>query len=255
MKAKTRIEFIFVFALAAVSLQAQGPPIFTDSPILLGLEGSGLRTFGKLSSTEVGKTYTQIFALPYNVTADFQVGAVQPYLFNFPKSGNDQSGWGNLSVFGKYSVIQIDAKAKTFRGLLKFTQTFSTGSSNFSNNSITTSQFAFVSGFVTTQYGLYASVGYSFISDDMPDNLNYDFAFGYPLLPQKYPPFQLNSYLEFNGSYFFDTNAHILFITPGIQFIGSSNFLIEAGLQLPLINVGTDELKYNLLAGARFLFY
>lgn len=255
MKTKTRIKFIFVFLFITALLKAQGPPIFTDSPILLGLEGRGIRTFGKFVSTKNSETYTHVFAIPYNVTKDLQLGLIQPYIVHTPKDGETKSGFGNLTVFGKYSVIQIDSKAKTFRGLLKFTQTFSTGSSNL-NTSITVSQFAFVTGFVTTKYGIYSTVGYSFVSDDMPDNLIYDFAFGYPLLPQKYPPFQLNTYLEFNGAYVFNNHKHILFITPGIQLITTSNFLIEVGLQLPLIeNNETEELKYNLLAGVRFLFY
>lgn len=250
-----KIKFLPIFLFITALLKAQGPPIITDSPYLLGLDGRGIRTFGKFISTQTGETYIHVFAVPYNANTDLQLGLIQPYIVQSPKAGNSKSGFGNLSVFGKYSVIQIDAKAKTFRGLLKYTQTFSTGASEL-NPSITISQLAFVTGLVTTKYGIYGTVGYTFVSDNMPDNFIYDFALGYPLLPQKYPPFQLNTYLEFNGSYTFDIDKHILFITPGVQFITASNFLMEVGLQLPLIdNNETEELKYNLLAGIRFLFY
>ncbi|MEE8289408.1 MAG: hypothetical protein V3R25_08335, partial [Nitrosomonadaceae bacterium] len=38
---------------------AQGPPIFTDTPLLLGLEGGGIRTFGKYISKENANIYLQ----------------------------------------------------------------------------------------------------------------------------------------------------------------------------------------------------
>ncbi|GAB4300659.1 MAG: hypothetical protein Kow0098_28220 [Ignavibacteriaceae bacterium] len=251
---KVKIFSLF-FLFITEFLIAQGPPIFSDTPLMLGLEGRGIRTFGKFLSSENTVTYNYVLAVPYNVTTDLQIGLQQPYVVQSPEVGGTKSGFGNLSVAGKYSVIQIDSKAKSFRGLIKFTQTFSTGADEL-NSGITISQFKFVTGYVTTGYGLYSTIGYSFVSDDLPDNLIYDFTFGYPLLPQKFPPFQLNTYLEFNGLYTLDINEHVLFISPGLQLITTSNFLIEAGVQLPVIeNNKTKELKYNLLVGIRFLFY
>ena len=49
---------ISLLLLLSISLNAQGPPIFTDSPLLLGLEGGGIRTFGKY----IYKSYLFIFS-------------------------------------------------------------------------------------------------------------------------------------------------------------------------------------------------
>jgi len=206
---------ILIYLLFVQSLSAQGPPIFTDSPLLLGLEGGGIRIFGKYISTESGQTYIQPLVVPYNVTTDFQIGGIQPYVFLSPNNGESQSGFGNFTLFGKYSIIQIDGRAKTFRALLKYTQTFSTGASNVSVNA-NASQFSIVTGYITINYGIYGTVGYSFVSSDLPDNLIYNFAFGYPLLPQKYPPFQINIFIELNGTHTLDVNQHLLFYIPRI---------------------------------------
>ena len=178
MKSKSLL-FVFVISLVIFSSKifAQGPPIFTDSPLLLGLEGGGIRTFGKYISTESGQTYIQPLVIPYNVTTDFQIGGIQPYVFRSPDNGESQSGFGNFTLFGKYSIIQIDGRAKTFRALLKYTQTFTTGASNVSVDA-NASQFSIVTGYITINYGIYGTVGYTFVSNDLPDNLIYNFACG-----------------------------------------------------------------------------
>ena len=246
----TSISFLL---LISISLYAQGPPIFTDSPLLLGLEGGGIRTFGKYISTESGQTYIQPLVVPYNVTTDFQIGGIQAYVFRNPDNGESQSGFGNFTLFGKYSIIQIDGRAKTFRALLKYTQTFTTGASNVSVNA-NASQFSIVTGYVTINYGIYGTIGYTFVSNDLPDNLIYNFAFGYPLLPQKYPPFQLNLFLELNGTHTLDLDQHLLFVSPGLQLMTSSTFLIETGVQIPVVD-DRNTTKFAYTLGIRFLFF
>jgi hypothetical protein len=254
MRSKSLL-FIPLISLVIFSgnIFAQGPPIFTDSPLLLGLDGGGIRTFGKYISTESGQTYVQPLIIPYNVSTDFQIGGIQPYVFRSPNNAENESGFGNFTLFGKYSIIQIDGKAKTFRALLKYTQTFTTGASNVSVNA-NASQFSIVTGYITTKYGIYGTVGYTFVSNDLPDNLIYNFAFGYPVLPQKYPPFQLNLFLELNGIYTLDVNKHLLFVSPGLQLMTSSTFLIETGVQIPVVD-DRNTTKFAFTLGIRYLFF
>ncbi|MCH7517211.1 MAG: hypothetical protein IIB08_08895 [Bacteroidetes bacterium] len=247
------IILLIIISATPEKVLAQGPPIFTDSPLLLGLEGGGIRTFGKYISIESGQTYIQPLVIPYNVTTDFQIGGIQPYVFRSPDNGESQSGFGNFTLFGKYSIIQIDGRAKTFRALLKYTQTFTTGASNVSVDA-NASQFSIVTGYITINYGIYGTVGYTFVSNDLPDNLIYNFAFGYPLLPQKYPPFQLNLFLELNGTHTLDVNKHLLFVSPGLQLMTSSTFLIETGVQIPVID-DRNTTKFAYTLGIRFLFF
>jgi len=59
-----KTKHIFYFSLILTILlfcsevKAQGPPIFTDTPILLSLDGGGIRTFGQLISKENAKLQT-----------------------------------------------------------------------------------------------------------------------------------------------------------------------------------------------------
>jgi hypothetical protein len=46
---------------------AQGPTIFTETPIMLGVEGRGLRAFGNIVQRENANTYIQPIAIPYNM--------------------------------------------------------------------------------------------------------------------------------------------------------------------------------------------
>jgi len=248
-----KLTSVSLLLLISTSIYAQGPPIFTDSPLLLGLEGGGIRTFGKYISTESGQTFIQPLVVPYNVTTDFQIGGIQPYVFRSSEDGESQSGFGNFTLFGKYSIIQIDGRAKTFRALLKYTQTFTTGASNVSVNA-NASQFSIVTGYVTINYGIYGTVGYSFVSSNLSNNLIYNFAFGYPLLPQKYPPFQLNLFMELNGTHTLDVDQHLLFVSPGLQLMTSSTFLIETGVQIPLVD-DRNTTKFAYTLGIRFLFF
>ena len=247
------IILLIIISATPEKVLAQGPPIFTDSPLLLGLEGGGIRTFGKYISIESGQTFIQPLVIPYNLTTDFQIGGIQPYVFRSPDNGESQSGFGNFTLFGKFSIIQIDGKAKTFRALLKYTQTFTTGASNVSVNA-NASQFSIVTGYVTINYGIYGTVGYTFVSNDLPDNLIYNFAFGYPVLPQKYPPVQLNLFLELNGTHTLDVNKHLLFVSPGLQLMTSSTFLIETGVQIPVID-DRNNTKFVYTLGIRYLFF
>ena len=53
---------------------------------------------------------------------------------------------------------------------------------------------------------------------NLPDNVIYKLAFGYPLLPQKYPPQQVNIFAELLGNYILDGVGNNLFFAPGIQY-------------------------------------
>ena len=80
-----KLVIIFFGILSATTVLAQGPPITAETPIMLGLEGNGIRTFGKFISNENVTIYMQPIAIPYNITSKFQVGAVFPFKFIKPK--------------------------------------------------------------------------------------------------------------------------------------------------------------------------
>ena len=84
----------FASSLFSTGTLAQGPPIFTDTPIMLGLEGGGVRTFGNIINKENANAYTHILAVPYNITSRWQVGGVVPFVSVSPEGMESRSGIG-----------------------------------------------------------------------------------------------------------------------------------------------------------------
>lgn len=246
--------------LLPFKIQAQGPPIFTDTPIMLGLAGRGLRTFGTYVDKENAKVYMQPIAIPYNISSRWQIGVIAPFVNVSPEGLDSRFGLGDVKVFTKYQLIQRDGKGKTFRTLIKLTETFPTGNSkdlpSLGSGAYQTI-IGLVSGYITTQYGIYGEVAYNFVSDGVPDNFIYNIAFGLPLLPQQYPPKQLNLFLEFNGNYIIEGGNNNLFISPGVQWIAGRRFLLETGLQIPLIEDVPENQKTNFryTLGTRILIF
>ncbi len=251
-----------LFVLFSCTLFAQGPPIFTGTPVMLGLEGRGLRTFGKYIAKENASAYVHPVAVPYNINQDLQVGGIFPYVRKDPEQDEvpARSGLGDIAAFFKHEVFQKDWEGKTLRGLVKIQETFPTGNTAepppLGSGEYQT-RIGFVSGFVTTEYGLYTELGYNITSSTATETFTYDLAFGLPLLPQQWPPKQLNTYLELNGNYGLDSDQNTLFLSPGVQFIAGKRVLLETGVQYPLIEEVPEgmqtEFMYTL--GTRILIF
>ena len=136
---------ISVFSLQAEKVSAQGPPINTDSPILLGLSGGAVRSFAKVirksklleNGEEIDDTINQKLTiivlpvvLPYNLTTRLLIGGALP-LFNKDLSTNSGSssstGIGDVKVFAKYVPLQIDRDVETIRLAVKGKVKYTTG--------------------------------------------------------------------------------------------------------------------------------
>ncbi|MEZ7496955.1 transporter [Leeuwenhoekiella aequorea] len=255
-----RLIIILIGVFATTSVFAQGPPIFTETPILLGLDGGGIRTFGRFIVKENATVYVQPLAIPYNLGSKTQIGIAGRFININADNFESVSGFGDLTLFLKQQVYQKDGKAKTFRIIAKLDQVFPTGKTN-STPSIGSdswqSQLSLVTGYVTLKYGIYGQVGYNITSNGLPDNLIYNAAFVYPLLPQKYPPNQLNLNIGINGNFFTDVNGNTVLASGGIQWITSKTALFEAGLQIPIVEEVPEAQKTNyvLTFGTRILIF
>lgn len=242
------------------STYSQGPPIFTETPIMFGVEGRGVRTFGNIVQKENANAYIQPIAIPYNITNKWQVGAIVPFVAITPNGMSTNFSIGDLNLFVKRQLYQIDGKAKTLRGLLKITETLPTGKTSGIpplGADAWQTNLSTANAYVTTKFGIYSEIGYTIKANELADNFIYNLAFGLPLLPQKYPPKQLNIYLELNGVYEFDDIGNNLFISPGLQFIAGRKFLLETGIQLPLEQAAPEGQKtdYILRIGTRILIF
>ncbi|NIT70998.1 hypothetical protein GWO43_08900 [candidate division KSB1 bacterium] len=84
---------------------------------------------------------------------------------------------------------------------------------------------------------------------DFGNSVAYNLAFGYRLLPavyETYPSPQLNGFLEINGittnrnsindQEVQDSGGTRIFLSPGIQYVGGRRWLLEASLQIPIVD-------------------
>jgi len=251
----TLILSLFLITIA----YSQGPPITTETPIMLGLEGNGIRTFGKFISKENVNVYVQPIGIPYNISSKFQIGGIFPFKFITPKGEATIGGFSDITVFAKYQLYKKDETAKTFRILAHIKQTFPTGKTTSTpaiGSGIYQTYVGLIIGKISTAIGIYSDFGYNITSNNATDNFSYNFSVGLPLLPQKYPQKQINTFLEFNGNYLIDPKIHTLFISPGIQFIPGRRVLFETSFQIPILqeNITSNKTNYMVLLGTRFLF-
>jgi hypothetical protein len=276
MKNRFAVTVLGALALSFVSTQsfAQGPPINTDSPILLGISGKAVRTFGKVmhlntlrqDGNEIADpmnrrvtVWVQPLALPYNFTDDFQVAAILPYVkanLNTRGPSFSNSGLGDIQLFAKYAFYKRDRKNETFRlagrvnfklptGDEKDLPALGTGSMDYS--------VAAVAGWIKHRVGLYLEGGYALNTSNEAINFGngvfYNFALGYRLLPkvyETYPSPQLNGFLEINGAtgarnkvngvVEANSGGTTIFLSPGLQYIGGRLWLVEASFQYPIID-------------------
>ncbi len=288
---------ICLFQILATTVLAQGPPINTDTPIMLGLEGGGIRTFAKFvrrttllqdgdeipddMDRQVTVRVTPI-AIPYNLFSDkIQVGVIVPFMdVDFESTVQDMSsfGIGDVRVFAKYLLYQRDRKKETFRIASKAGVKFPTGDENKMpalGSGSTDYFFSTVAGWIKDRSGIYLEGIYNLNTShnqvDFGNSFAYNLAFGYRLLPavyETYPSPQLNGFLEINGTSAAKSDVNgvtnensggtTIFLSPGLQYIGGRRWLVEASLQIPVVNEpnGTQlATDWTISIGTRILLF
>jgi len=220
------------FLFPVTNALAQGPPINTDTPIMLGVSGGGVRSFGKITRKATllrdGKEIADILdrsvtswvtpvVIPYNLYSDkLQIGLILPYVnIDLDKTTGDvsNSGIGDIKLSAKYLVYQLDQKNKTIRVASKAgvkLPTSDTGDEDTQPALGTGSTDYFIStvaGWIEKRVGVYIegiyNVNTSRDSLDFGNSFSYNLALGYRLLPavyETYPSPQINGYLELNGT-------------------------------------------------------
>ncbi len=275
----------FSMMILISSALAQGPPINTDSPILLGVSGAGARSFVKVikkSSQDKDLTVTvSPVVIPYNVSTRLLVGGVFPY-FNKELETNAgsmrSSGLGDTKLFAKYVVHQIDKRQETIRFVLKSSVTLPTGDEDAKpalGDGTTDYSFGVVAGWIKPRVSFTTEGVYSLNTSrrglNYGDSFAYNFALGYRLSPavyERYPSPQVNVYLELNGLTtkrnelngvnLESTGGTTLLLSPGIQYIGGRKWLVEGSIQFPIVeNLNGSQLETDLIAslGLRILLF
>ena len=285
----------FLFPLTGAL--AQGPPINTDTPIMLGVSGGGIRSFGKITrkttllrdGKEIADTldrsvtsWVTPVAIPYNLYSDkLQIGLILPYVnMDLHKTTGDfsSSGIGDIKLSAKYLVYQLDRKNKTVRVASKAGVKLPTGNEDTQpalGTGSTDYFFSTVAGWLEKRVGVFIegiyNVNTSRDSLDFGNSFSYNLALGYRLLPvvyETYPSPQINGYLELNGTTVAKSELNdakvdnsggtILFLSPGLQYIGGRGWLVETSFQYPIINQpnGTQlATDWTLSFGTRVLVF
>lgn len=262
---------------------AIGPPINTDTPITLGFAGRGVRTFAKVIRASVGDreitTTLWPLAIPFNVTTKMVVGIVVPTLFKEAAASPCRPpGWATCRSSPKYVLVQIDRPGETLRLAPKVVLKLSTGEDEASpalGSGSTDVSLGAVGAWLRGRRGIYGEAllqkrGES-SGREFGRGLLYNVAFAYRVLPavyRTYPARQVNAYLEFNGSWtardevagveVAASGGHVLFATPGLQYIPWSRLLVEASLQLPLVRelkAGQPKPDWTASLGTRVLLF
>ncbi|MFQ5605747.1 MAG: transporter [bacterium] len=291
------VVIIYLFLVSPGETCAQGPPINTDTPIMLGLEGRGIRTFARFvrrasllqDDKEIPDDLDQRVlvrvtpvVVPYNLFSDrFQVSVIVPFVdVDFESTTQDMSsfGIGDVRFFAKYLLLQIDRKKETFRVASKAGIKFPTGDENEApalGSGSTDFFFSTVAGWVKNRIGIYLEGIYNLNTShdqvDFGNSFAYNLAFGYRLLPavyETYPSPQLNGFLEINGTTTAksevngavndNTGGTSVFLAPGLQYVGGRRWLVEASLQIPIVNEpnGTQlATDWTVSIGTRILLF
>ncbi len=257
------------------SAWAQGPPIHTDTPMMLGLEGRGVRTYAKYiyvgrfpkigmedDVTIIPRYRILVFplAVPYNLFSDrFQVGIVAPFMrVRRMEIAREQTGAGigDVRLFAKYLLLQHDRPQETFRIATKVSLKLPTGTARsvpVLGSGSTDVAVSAVAGWIKQRTGVYLEGIYQFRGRF--GNLRYgnvllvNLALGHRFLPpvyRRYPSPQINGFLEINGEFTArsridgveqaSSGGALVLFSPGIQYVGGRRWLIEASWQWPIIH-------------------
>ncbi len=290
------IVLLFFLLVEVQAVCANGPPIHGETAFTTGLNGSAVRSFLKIvrksnSQGEVTVLMNPII-LPYELLDNkLIIGAGIPLLnkkLEMANGAKRESGYGagDLFLFGKYNLYQKDKHQGTFRMAGKFTLSLPTGETDASDQfgklppslqrgagSVNPSAMLIATK-LWRRFGINGDLGYTFMTEsdglNRGDEFRYDISSSFRLLPsvfKKYPDHQVNLMFELNGTYtgksekkgITDQNSggHILFLSPGLQYM-YSNVILEGSAQIPGItslNGAQMEPDWTLFFGFRWLLF
>lgn len=237
-------------------LQAQGPPILGDKPIMLGAKRVVLKTLTEFRQIERGYALKAPLMAHYLPTSNTLVGLYTP-LVTYQLDKQASIALGDLALVAKYQFFRKDGKGKTFRAVFKTLQTLPTGP-KLALEGMSTGQYqgfySIVAGYETIKYGLNAELGYNYSPMPNLNEVRLKMGAGLPLLKPTYPVNQLNLYFEYQGSYLTTQQRWLLLYAQGIQY-AKGRVTVEAALQLPLFQTLLPEQRriYSLFLGMRYV--
>lgn len=252
-----KILWIFAFLIGA-KIWAQGPPITSDKPIMLGGGSFTVKTLTEIRNTERGTSVYIPAMLHYLPTANFLVAVHIPFVTYDFEDDLSESTLADIELLGKYQFYRKDATGKTFRVVAKTIQNLPTGDEVDligQSTGVYEGYYGVVSGYETLKYGISTEIGYNWVPDATLDELRAKLGFGLPLLKPQYPNKQINLFFEYASIWLYERDWYQLLYAQGIQYAGK-NITFDLALQLPLVQeiAANRELNYSVFLGARYTF-
>lgn len=237
---------------------AQGPPITTDGPLMLGGGSFTVRTLTEFRKMDTGSfTYMPLTA-QYLPTSNSQIGITLPYIGYNPDEGLSGSGLADIQLAGKYQFYRKDGTGKTFRMVAKTVQTLPTGKAldlMDLSTGIYQGYAGVIAGYESLKFGISNELGYSWMPDGTMDGLRHKMGFGLPLLKPVYPNKQLNLYFEYSNFWLPERDGYQLLYAQGMQY-ASKDLTFDLAIQAPLVNdmPAGMRMKYSVYLGGRYTF-
>jgi hypothetical protein len=239
-------------------LQAQGPPITADKPIMLGGKSFTTKTLMEFRNTQRGDFAYIPLMLHYLPSSNSLVAVHIPLIDYRIDGGTSGTELSDIKILGKYQFYRKDATGKTFRMVLKTIQQLPTGPSLDMMDIATgeyQSYFGWIAGYETLQYGISSEIGYNWMPNGNLSAFQQKLGFGLPLLKPQYPNKQLNLYFEYANVWVFERSWYQLLYAQGIQY-ARKNITFDLAVQVPLVNDVAEGRKLNqsVFLGARYTF-
>ncbi len=249
------LALCWVFATGA---RAQGPPITSDKPIMLGAGSLTAMSLVEIRNLNKGTFSFLPVMLHYLPSSNTLVGIEIPYVGYDLENGESGGNIADIKLMGKYQFLRRDATGKTFRMAAKTIQNLGTGKDlDLMDLSIGTysGYYGVVAGYESLKYGISNELGYNWVPDGSMDAFQYKLGFGLPLLKPQYPNKQVNLYFEYASIWQTERGGYQLLYAQGLQY-ATKNVTFDLAFQLPLVNdvFLQNKLKYSILFGSRYTF-
>ncbi len=257
MKPSFWIGILLLLAVPGI-LSAQGPPIRTDKPIMLGARKSTLRVFYQYLRHGDNEYHIIPLGFDYNLRNNLELGAELPFAAVRTSTQRDGLRPGDLMLKAKYQFLRKDRMGSTFRVAAKAAGMFPTGRPSEALHvgmGAYQTYLGMLAGYESLQYGIVGELGYNALFSDIhPSYVESRLSFGLPLLKPVYPVRQVTLYFEYEGRWMPADNYKAVYIAQGIQYAFRS-YVLEASLQVPLYEQVPHHFRRDLafLVGGRFI--
>ncbi len=261
---KKILLLITIVCFSLLRLQAQGPPIMTDKPIMMGAGRSAFMTQVQFRDNRFADfTYIPVMYF-YDFSDQVELKLAPSIVLQEELEGG--LGLGDAMAELKYQFYRKDKIGSTLRVATRLRQTFPTGRDFHTFDlglGAWQTNFAVLGGIESLRYGIQGEIGYTFFYADQDieefghelDNMiEYKLGFGLPLLKPTYPVKQINLFFEYEGMYMPATGEYGLYYSQGAQY-AVKNWTFDLAVQAPLSQQMHLTMERNsiILLGFRFI--